>query len=307
MNTDFNILWFEDTDEWYNSIKIEIEDYLYEFNFHAHIDRFKYVQNDEIIDAIRNKNYDLVLADLNLDKQHKGGDAINLIRDNQLLADALFYSTDGIDKIRASINNEVLEGVYLSNRDDILFIEKTKKLIYKLIKRSEDVINVRGLLMDNVSEFDEKLKEVIKKFLAVSSDDVVTKINKYAYDKTIMFYKEKFNKIEDSGDDGFVISSIDSSFILDSYKLSMIVNKIFKDYYPDYYEMNNFHDSYNKNILIERNQLAHAKKEPEKDGNFYFLKKDGKKVIYNSDKCNQIRKNINYYNSLLDKIIDVIN
>lgn len=49
------------------------------------------------------------------------------------------------------------------------------------------------------------------------------------------------------------------------------------------------------------------KKEPEKDGNFYFLKKDGKKVIYNSDKCNQIRKNINYYNSLLDKIIDVIN
>lgn len=307
MNTDFKILWFEDTDEWYNSIKTEIEEYLTESNFNPHIDRYKYLQTEDIIDSVRKNKYDLVLADLKLDKKHKGGDAIKLIRENQILADALFYSTDGVDKIKESISNETLEGIYLSNRDDIILVEKAKKLIDKLIKRSEDIVNVRGLLMDNVSEFDEKLKDVIRKFLSISTEDKRKIINDYAFDKVKTFYEDKMEETNDLIGDDFIITSIDKSFILDSYKLSMIVNKIFQKYYPTYVKMNDFHKNYSKNILAERNQLAHAKKEPESNGAFYFSKGNGDKIIYDSDKCNEIRKSINYYNSLLEEIIDVIN
>lgn len=307
MNTDFRILWFEDNDVWYDSIKTEIEYYLIDLNFDPHIDRYKYIQTDDIINSVKNNKYDLVLADLKLDKKHKGGDAIKLIREYQILADALFYSTDGVDKIKESIGNETLEGIYLSTRDDIFLLEKAKKLIDKLIKRSEDIVNVRGLLMDNVSEFDEKLKDAIRKFLSIASGDQRKAINNYAFEKVNHFYDDQIKRITELGCDDFIIKSIDKSFVLDSYKLSMIVNKIFKKYYPEYKEMKKFHEKYNKLILTERNQLAHAKKEPEDNGLFYFSKEDGERIIYDSNKCSEIRKNLNFYHSLLDQIIDEIN
>ena len=307
MNTDFKILWFEDTDEWFNSIKGDIEEYLTTSNFKPHIYRYKSIMESEITSLLQNVNFDLVFADLKLDNKQKGGEAIKFIREKQLLADALFYSTDGVDKIKESINNEILEGIYLSNRDDIFFIEKAKKLMDKLIKRSEDIINVRGLLMDNVSEFDEKLKDIIKRFLSISSPESRTTLNEYAYDKVKQFYEEKSQEMVDLCDDAFIINAINNSFILDSYKLSMIVNKIFKEYYPSCSQMKNFHDQYSKCILSERNKLAHAKKEPEDNGVFYFQKQDGEKIIYDSSKCSEIREHINYYNSLLDEIIEVVN
>ena len=70
--------------------------------------------------------------------------------------------------------------------------------------------------------------------------------------------------------------------------------------------MHNFHDNYDKKILKERNKLAHAKKEPEVGGAFYFTDKDGNRTNYDSDKCREIRENINYYSELLGVILDEI-
>jgi len=84
----------------------------------------------------------------------------------------------------------------------------------------------------------------------------------------------------------------------------MIVNKIFKQKYPNNTKMKNFHDNYSKSILNERNQLAHAKKEPEVNGLFYFKDQHGNKVEYTSNKCREIRKQINIYSLLLTEIID---
>ncbi len=90
------------------------------------------------------------------------------------------------------------------------------------------------------------------------------------------------------------------------FKLSQIANKIFKEKYKQYSHIQNFHDNYDKNILKERNKLAHAKKEPEADGAFYFTDKDGNKTYYDSYKCRGIRDNINYYCELLDNIFEFI-
>lgn len=310
MNIDFNILWFEDNEEWYLAEKEEIEEYISGFGFVPRITRLKSIPNDNLIKEIENKYYDLIFADLNLEKMEngeeaKGNDAIQLLRSRNILADALFYSTDGKERISSVMQNETLEGVYLSIRDDIFFPQKAKGLIDKMIRRSEDIINIRGMLMDNVSEFDEMLKDVIKKFLSLSTDEDKNFLDTYAYNKVCKSLSnsiEKAKKINDS----FILNALNEPFVIDSFKLSMLVNKIFNKFYPDFKEMDGFHEKYSSKILKERNQLAHAKKEAGNDGAFYFMDKEGNRIEYNSRKCMEIRTNVKLYRELLTKIIDVV-
>lgn len=305
MNTEFNILWFEDNDEWYEIVSNEIEEYIRELCFYPKLTRFKSILREDLKDVLSLINYDLVFADLNLDQSDKGSDAIQFIRGNNILADALFYSTDGIDKIKSVMKSDVLEGVYLSIRNEYLFPDKAKSLIDKAVKRSEDILNVRGMLMDTVSEFDEKLKESIRKFMSLTTPEEIEELNEYAFDKVKKQILDNGSKADDLKE-GFILKALSNSFLIDSYKLSMIVNKIFNEKYPSYTKMKGFHINYSKLILNERNQLAHAKKEPEPDGIFYFQDKDGNKTEYTPDKCRVIRQNINRYNDLLNEIIDII-
>lgn len=305
MNTEFNILWFEDNDEWYEIVKNEIDEYIKELCFNPNFKRFKSIVNDDIEDALTENSFDLIFADLNLDQSDKGNEAIQLIRSNNILADALFYSTDGIDKIQSVMKLDILEGVYLSDRNEYLFPDKAKKLIDKAVKRSEDILNVRGMLLDNVSEFDERLKESIRKFMSISTPHDIEKFNTYAYNKVkeqIINNENKANALNDN----FLLNALGNSFLIDSYKLSIIVNKIFKEKYPSYIKMKDFHNNYSQLILNERNQLAHAKKEPEPNGIFYFQDSRGNKTEYTSEKCREIRQHINIYNDLLNEIIDII-
>lgn len=303
MNIDFNILWFEDNDEWYEAVKEELKEYIEERSFNCHFQRYKTIPDD---DYIPQKNeFDLVLADLNLNDSTKGHLAIKKLRENNILADALFYSTDGIEKIQGIMKAEVLEGVYLSDRGEFLFIDKAKSIIDKIICRSEDIINIRGMLMDNVSVFDQKLKDIIFKFLTSAKDEQKTYIDSYAYDKV----KEQINQNNDAADEckeSFIVECIQNTFLIDSYKLSLIVNKIFKQFHPSYNKMSGFHDDYYNKILKERNQLAHAKKEPESDGVFYFIDKKGQRTDYDSKKCLQIRTDIRYYSDLLDEALNAL-
>ena len=94
------------------------------------------------------------------------------------------------------MKSEVFEGVYTSVRDDILFPDKAKQLINKIVKRSEDFLNIRGMVMDNVSEFDEKLKDVIKKYLALCSDQERLDLNTYAYEKVTNQISENSQQAE---------------------------------------------------------------------------------------------------------------
>lgn len=304
MNIDFNILWFEDADEWYTASKDLIESYLLSLNFKPSFTRFKSIDVAQIKEN-EHISYDLILADLNLTNNTKGSDGIKILRNDNILADALFYSNNGISGLRDAMQSEVLEGVYTSDRREPLFSDRTKQIINKIVKRSEDIVNIRGMLMDAVSEFDVKLKETIGKHLSICGDDEISVINEYAYTKVVAHSNQSIEKSKSINGDSFYISAIES-YLIDSYKLSMIANDIFKRNYPECSEMKLFHKNYSEAILDERNRLAHAKKEVEADGAFYFEDKQGNKVTYDAEKCSEIRSAIIKYDELLSRVLDCI-
>lgn len=298
MNTKFNILWFEDTDEWYEPARQSLEDYIKALHFLPIFIREKSIIEDELKKKIDNTNFDLIIADLNLSDGTTGKQAIEIIRANDVLADILFYSNDGKDKISDIIRTEIFEGVYLSLRDEFVFDEKAKKLINKTIRRAEDILNIRGMLMDSVSDFDARMRECICAFLS-KYPKKHQELDEFAYDLVHGHLEKNIREINCNKLD-FISKTIKSSYLLDSNKLSRIIHKIFNEYLKND-SMVDFHNQYSTFILKERNSLAHIKKENGNDG-FYFRDNDGKDVQYDSEKCKQIRGNLIKYDELLKEV-----
>ncbi len=304
MSMKFNILWFEDNEEWYETNKENIEEYLASKNFVADFKR--YDSTDKISEVTAICEYDLILVDLKLDHDTKGTNAIQSVRDKNILSDALFYSSDGVDKIRSEMGMGIFEGVYFSSRDDILFENKVEQLIDKAVGRMEDIVSTRGILVDSLSEFDEKLRFVIMKFCSSYSDtEKGGEIDKYAYDLIVNQLDDNKKKCDSFCGANFLTNALKNSYLVDSAKLARIVQHIFNVHYPEQKYRKDFYDTYLKKIITERNNLAHAKKEIEGNGLFYF-EKNGKRIVYDSAKCSEIRSNINCFDEEIDKMIELI-
>lgn len=59
------------------------------------------------------------------------------------------------------MKREGLEGVFLADRNNGEFIEKVQLLIDKAIRRAENLINIRGIVMDTTSGFDNKIRDLV--------------------------------------------------------------------------------------------------------------------------------------------------
>lgn len=304
MSMRFNILWFEDNEEWYEANKENIGDYLAERNFIAEFTRYESPDKIEEVDEFC--EYDLIFVDLKLDHHTKGTNAIQAIREKNILSDALFYSSDGVDKIRCEMGEEIFEGVYFSARDDYLFESKAEQLIDKAVRRMEDIISTRGMLVDSLSEFDEKLRHVILKFCSSYLDTQKgCELDKYAYNLVIKQLESNKKKADGMSKSHFLTDALTNTYIIDSAKLAQIVQHIFTKHYPQHGYRKDFYTTYVEGIITERNNLAHAKKEPQGNGLFYF-EKDGKRITYDSKKCSEIRACINQFDKEISLMLNLI-
>ena len=160
MNTTFKILWFEDELTWYNMEKMRVESILKTHYLASAIVR-KDGDNFDI-DELTSNDYDLILMDFKLADGTTGDTIVAALRENNVLTDILFYSSEEetmLTAIRA--NMPPIDGVYLTKRDYTIFTEKVEKIVGKIVKRSEDVVNLRGFVLDNTSDFELRIKEIL--------------------------------------------------------------------------------------------------------------------------------------------------
>ena len=160
MNTIFNILWFEDEQTWYNMEKLRVEVILKKHYLTSSIIRKN--GDDLNIDELTGNDYDLILMDFKLADEVTGDTVVAALRENDILTDILFYSSEEeamLTAIRAKM--PPIDGVYLTKRDHTIFTEKVEKIINKIVKRSEDVVNLRGFVLDNTSDFELRIKEML--------------------------------------------------------------------------------------------------------------------------------------------------
>lgn len=318
MDIFYRILWYEDQQDWYKSVKKSVEDVIREFDL---IPKIQYKKTPDIdIKEIQDKNYDLILVDYNLTNGKKGinGDkVIESIRNGKIYTDVIFYS-EYSEKLKNIFTQKELEGVFVARRNKQQFTKKVKDITYKNLRRSLNPVNLRGIVMDNTSEFDTEMKEITLKAWELLSEEHKLKIDKYIkedlLENSIGSLNDKYKKYINETE--MIIYTIVEDMIFDSSKKARLLNKIMsineeccKELKEIFSKISggkdNFYKNYEDEIIKYRNALAHAKK-TETENDIYIGKYNGKNIVFNKELCDEIRKNLIKYNNILNELYKCI-
>ena len=305
MRLKYKILWIENEEDWVDSIYDQIQEHLSDLGFEF---EKKLIAKEE--ESVNYDEYDLILMDLNLAEQPNGAELIERIRNLNVFTDIVFYSSVGIDTLREKGREKNLEGVYYSGRTpDSSFVRKVCQVIDSTIKKVQDLSNLRGLVMAEVSDLDSLMDEIIVKYYVDQSllDEFHRRIT-----------KNKENNIKKSLDnDGIDCEktcklnwrqfNIDKLLkIIDSSQKVRAINILLerhKKQGTDLYQSPNdkgFVDNYLQDIIYVRNNLAHCSSVIENGKE--ILKTRSGDLFFVTDMIIDIRKKIREYHELFLKI-----
>lgn len=315
MTLEYKILWIDDDPESVESKKLQVKEYIEdEKGFDCKIISIEsYKEYVQKYGTGNINDFDLLIVDFKLDdeevsqEEHSGFDIIQDIRDTKkIYTEVIFYSSqygDLIDKIKSP--DGYIEGIFTSTRDELII--KTQEIVDVLIKKVQDVNNLRGLIMAEVSELDRIKKRIIQKFNKEAD------INFKKYIKNKVFSKIRGDleslkclvKVEDSecNPDEINLEELQKNFFYDSYKKSRTVYKIKRLKCKD---IAFTHEDYKKDVIDKRNVLAHEEEKTRESDGIKILKypKTNKKedLEFTEEECIKIRKDIKKYKKLLEDI-----
>lgn len=301
MNTFFKILWFEDEVTWFNMEKLRINSILQEHYLVPEIVRKN--GDDFDISEITGNEYDLIMMDYKLAAEATGDIIVSAIRQNDILTDILFYSSEEQDMLAAVTKGmPPIDGVYLTKRDYTIFTEKAEKLITKIVKRSEDIVNLRGFVLDNTSDFELRIKEILNicwlKFsdkqrqLLIEITNNLLNGKKSWTTKQIEAAKASGNVFTYANNDNHLLGVADRLDIMQE-----VLPILFSEYsLPKTHCPSDFKKNYIDKVNVYRNRLGHIRFGEK------TIKIGGKEVEINQELHRLLRKNI----AELDEIIEDI-
>lgn len=295
MKLNYKIIWVEDKIETrpFESLKKNIETFLQEkfFNVEIHtaedFEEFKEKFNS-------NGSFDLVITDYSLNDSH-GNQVIDFIRiDENILTEVFFYSA-----------NSQLGTIPLANKSRISFYQiegtgyhaelqrKIQELISLTIAKFEHIVSMRGMIMHETSSLDLQMDSIVKNQIKNPNlKEALEPALESIFESIIKNACEKFKKAE-------------SKILKDILRDNVLFNASQKIYalgaILDILGEENFAEEYSNEIILIRNQFAHAELKQDEFGKEYFKLK-GEDVYFDADFCKEIRKNITKHKKNLDEL-----
>lgn len=258
MLNDFKLLWFEDEFEFYDDIKPKIEKYLSD-EYSLILEAPRRLGNEPLDDL---KKYDLIILDYKLFGTELGTNKYKPIRDAYPFIDMLYYSSQ-YGSLRSSLQGLGLtEGTYSCHANELE--NKLKGLIDKIVRRSESIENLRGMVMESTSDYDIRIKAIINQSIEsgkVSKSDLNLKIKTLFKDHSDVTL-QRYSDLQDNPDQWQYI--IQNPRVIESYTQSRLLNFVIEKSSFKLDKCSRFHDEYDKEIIAYRNALAHAKLEDSK-------------------------------------------
>ena len=152
------------------------------------------------------------------------------------------------------------------------------------ISKFQHIVTMRGMIMQETSSLDLKMENIVKsqlknpdlsKEIQPVLENIFSNIHANAREK---LKKAEGRKAKDILKDNVLFNSSQKVFALGEI-LTILKEK-------------NFAEDYTNEIILIRNQFAHAELKKAEDGRDYFKVK-GEEVYFDKDLCRKIRKDIN--------------
>lgn len=307
MRLKYNILWVDDHKDDYIEIEMDknIEAYIKGLFLDPSIDFFDNVGDAE--KSASQKHYDVIFSDYNIDEK-TGRDLIIDIRNKHVNAEVLFYSAQQdpplLDKDRISFFR------LMSNTAYATLEARMKEMIDLTLEKLNDLTSLRGLVMAEVSELDEKMENLIAKYYVDSTseekrlsfnDHIVNDLEKSLKKR---FINDKCEKkcIHSWRKENFsnIIPRMDSSQKARTIKL--IMDEIHFEYNP---RKANFYEDFLEDVISVRNALAHCVS-CEQDGKEILKTRNNPCVVFSQQKITDVRKNLQKYSDVFKNLTMLI-
>ena len=200
MTLQYNILCFEDDEDVIRAlvpkIKAHVDDLGFEFHYES------YEDGVSLLERINQRDYDLILTDLNLHDGALGDDIVEQIRQEAILTDVLLYSTNAAAIQEAQRRNPMIERISwgVGSGNDLL--ERIKRLISFTVRKVQDLNNMRGLVIASAISLETQIKEILLDYVAAipetdtQKEKVMGRIYKNRVDsarKTLNTLEQRFN------------------------------------------------------------------------------------------------------------------
>lgn len=303
MRLNYSILWIEDSSDWAESIQERISEIVESYGLFA---SFTILPAES--DEQKYNGYNLILMDLGLAEGRQGDALIEQIRSLNVFTDIVFYSASGVEAVKNKGRELNLEGVYYADRQDVLFLRKVKDVISASLQSFQDLVNLRGLVMAEVSELDSKMDSIIEAYFIddkrmaefhghVTNDkESSTKRNlKGTCDKSC---KHKWRTMELSA----IMKKLETNSR--AHAVNVVISYLVSTGVPfKEFENVSFYKRFDNDIIKMRNNLAHCV-EAIGDNDKPILKTKDGIVAITEVEIITIRKNILFFNAVFDRIID---
>lgn len=165
MKTSYNIIWVDDEPNSTDTDQEDVKDFLGNFGIKADITFVEAPPDgsikEKLVHHLKNPDLDLLMVDYNM-VGLAGDQLINLIREtDHIYLPVIFYSSSTVEELHKAVQEAALDGVYIANRD--FLIQKFGNVVKSLLVKEQTVKQVRGLLMEGVSEIDARFYDIFFK------------------------------------------------------------------------------------------------------------------------------------------------
>ena len=261
----FTILWVEDKPKTMKGQVKRIKKYLSDKEFEPNLNLVETGEN--VKEIMQGENVDIVVVDKNITEDVSGIDIVRTIREEKFLTDILFYSAIRFN--RDEILNQTGHYGYIKIIEGKEIEEPLKKLIDKNIRRCQDIVFLRGMIISRMVDLELKINDFFIRYFRIPKDT-----------------QEEFYD--------FVLENKYSTLISKTSALSAIIKKQgirseFKHLTKDIEELFN-----------KRNLVAHCKTDP---GNKNVLISMGKPNRFDKKALHEILKKTNRVSERLDELI----
>ena len=303
MRINYKIIWFENED-WIKPAQRNLSNFLEEHGFHLEVRIEKDNSNVEaLVRDIDNNliDVDVIFMDYRLAQETRGDAIIQAIRNMELFTEILFYSfkTDVKKVIEEGIGT--VEGIYYAERDN--FLDKAKTVIWHSIKKTQEVNNMRGLIMAAVSDLDSKMLEIVKSFYErnIFSEESKKRVTEKLFEQVkiqVESKKKNFDKhLRTNRIDNLIKDNVMFDTSKKAYAMQCIIDEIESDDI-NHLKTGVFLNPYEVEVIGVRNNFAHIIEVIEEG--VKKLKSRSTEEVFSDERCAEIRKNLTKHSDTIE-------
>ena len=259
-------------------------------------------------DAIRNKgrSYDLVMVDYNLSQSEMGDVAAKRLRAALPYTDIIFYSAERKTELLRLLAEQQVEGVFVAHRQEL--DEPLVGLADVVIGKAVDLNHMRGIAMAEVAEMDMLMEELLVPVFRLDHPGIAAIARKTANQLKGSMKRESDRLGRDLERGGISIAVADSRIFSLQHKWIALqrLTKLLPDSHlaPEL----NMMKSFQKDVIQNRNLLAHIKEDSDAKGNLVLrsIISDGDPLVIDDQWMATFRRSLREHKETLEALCSAL-